>query len=151
MFNHENYLQMNGTAMGTRVVPTYINLFMNSLEKTYIYPFAKCPRIWFRLIDDIWGILRGTEQELNTFVDYCNSFQFVKHSVKLHSYLSLRGYPPNLTIPVLHRCNNTTQHEALLTKQKEKSEFDDNSLFCITEFNPLNTPIQKWIQELGPI
>ena len=47
--------------MGTRVAPTYANLFMKSLKQKYIYPHAHCPRIWFRFIDDIWGIFRGTE------------------------------------------------------------------------------------------
>ena len=53
MFNQDNYLQINGTAMGTRVLPTYVNLFMDSLEQQYIYPHTNCPRIWFRFIDDI--------------------------------------------------------------------------------------------------
>ena len=37
-FNNENYLQINGTAMGTRVSPTYANLFMDSIERKFIYP-----------------------------------------------------------------------------------------------------------------
>ena len=74
IFNQDNYLQINGTAMGIRLAPTYANLFMNSLEQTYIYSHDKCPRIWFRFFDDIWGIFRGTEDELNSFVEYCNSF-----------------------------------------------------------------------------
>ena len=45
MFNWDNYLQINGTVMETRVAPTYANLFMNSLEQKYIYPHANCPRI----------------------------------------------------------------------------------------------------------
>ena len=90
VFNWDNYLQINGTAMGTRVSPTYANLFMNSLEQTYIYPHAKCPRIWFRFIDDIWGIFRGTEEELNSFVEYCNSFhETIKFMVE-HSKKSIR-------------------------------------------------------------
>ena len=166
--------------MGTRVAPTDENLFTDSLEQKYIYPHWNCPRIWFRFIDDIWGIFRGTEEELVSFVDYCNSFhetikfmvefsmksitfldvtiyqeesrikltlfvkpidshsyldfspchpqtikssipylqflrirrnctewmEFIKHSIQLLSFLSLRGYPPNLTIPALLRCNN---------------------------------------------
>ena len=75
--------------------------------------------------------------------------EFIKHSVQLLSFLSLRGYSPNLTIPALHRCNNFSQCEALLPK--EKSESYDNSLFCITEFKPLNPPIHMWIHELWPI
>ena len=61
MFNKDNYLQINGTAMGTWVAPTHANLFMDSLEQKFICPHAKCPKIWFRFIDDIWGIFKGTE------------------------------------------------------------------------------------------
>ena len=45
MFNQDNYLQISGTVMGTRVAPMYANLFMNSLEQKYIYPHANCPGI----------------------------------------------------------------------------------------------------------
>ena len=70
-------------AMGTGVASTYANLFMDSLKQKFIYPHAKCPRIWFRFIDDIWGIFRGTEEELNTFIDYCNSFhETIKFTVE---------------------------------------------------------------------
>ena len=74
MFNNKNYLQINGTAMDTRVAPTYMNLFMDSIERKYIYPRRIKPRIWFRFIDDVWGIFQGTEAELLQFVEYCNSF-----------------------------------------------------------------------------
>ena len=32
-FNREHFIQLLGTAMGTRVAPTYANLFMAKLEK----------------------------------------------------------------------------------------------------------------------
>ena len=67
------------------------------------------------------------------------------HPQSIKSSSSLRGYPPNLTIPALHRCNNISQREALLPK--EKNDSDDDSLFCITEFNPLYPPISEWIHE----
>ena len=176
MFNQYNHLQINGMAMGTQVAPTCANLFVDSLEQKFIYPHPKCSRIWFRFIDDIWGIFCSTEEELNSFVEFCNSFhdtikfmveyskklitfldvtmyqednrikstlyvkptdshsyldysschpqtikssipysqflrmrrnctewtEFVKHSVQLLSYLSLREYPPMLTIAGLH-------------------------------------------------
>ena len=38
MFNNDHYLQINGTAMGTQVAPTYANLFMDSLEEKFICP-----------------------------------------------------------------------------------------------------------------
>ena len=97
MFNQDNYLQINGTAMGMQVAPTYTNLFRDSLEQKYIYPHAKCPRIWFRFIDNIWGIFRGTEEELNSFVDYCNSFHqtikfTVEYSKKSITFLDVTTY-----------------------------------------------------------
>ena len=97
MFSQDNYLQINGTAMGTRVATMYANLFMDSLEQKYIYPHPKCPRIWFRFIDGIWGIIRGSEQEFNSFVEYCNSFHetiklTVEYSEKSITFLDVTTY-----------------------------------------------------------
>ena len=94
MFNHENYIKINGTVMGTTVAPIYANLFMNSPKETFIYPQANCPRIWFRFMDDIWVIFRGTEKELNSFVEYCNSFHetikfMVEYSKKSFTFLDV--------------------------------------------------------------
>ena len=72
-FNKQHYLQINGTAMGTRVAPTYANLFMSIFEKNYIYKHKHCPKSWYHFIDDIWSIFRGTEEELLNFTKYLNS------------------------------------------------------------------------------
>jgi hypothetical protein len=32
-FNGDHYLQINGTAMGTNMAPSYANIFMGKLEK----------------------------------------------------------------------------------------------------------------------
>ena len=59
---------------GTRVAPTYANLFMSQLEEKYVYGkhSVKTPKVWFRFIDDIWSIFNGTESELTQFVAYLN-------------------------------------------------------------------------------
>ena len=72
-FNKKHYLQVNGTAMGTRVAPTYANLFMDSVERKYIYTYHKPPKYWFRFIDDIWAIFEGTRTELDEFISHINS------------------------------------------------------------------------------
>ena len=74
-FNRKHFLQVNGTAMGTRVAPTYANLFMAHFEETYVYTYNynSKPRIWFRFIDDIWGIFSGNSIEFQKFVEYLNS------------------------------------------------------------------------------
>ena len=71
-FNRKHFLQINGTAMGARVAPTYANLFMAHFEEKYIYRNSK-PRIWFRFIDDIWGIYVGDRNSFDIFVEEINS------------------------------------------------------------------------------
>ena len=36
VFNKTNYLQIHGTAMGTRMAPSYANLFMGKLEREFL-------------------------------------------------------------------------------------------------------------------
>ena len=52
-FNSENYLQVGGTAMGTRAAPNYAILFMNELEESFIYIYERQPLLFRRYIDDI--------------------------------------------------------------------------------------------------
>ncbi len=64
-FNGKHFLQVNGTAMGTRVAPTYANLFMSDFEETHIYTLQKKPLVWWRFIDDIFSIFVGSEEVCN--------------------------------------------------------------------------------------
>ena len=41
--------------------------------------------------------------------------------------------------------NNITQSETLRPNRKEQKGEENDALFCITEFNPLNPPIRDWI------
>ena len=70
-FNRKHFLQINGTAMGTRVAPTYANLFMAHFEETYVYSYQNNskPKICFRFIDDIWGIFTGNCNEFEFFIE----------------------------------------------------------------------------------
>ena len=55
-FNGTNYLQIGGTAMGTRVAPSYANIFMSSFEDKYVYDYHLQPLVWYRYIDDVFCI-----------------------------------------------------------------------------------------------
>ena len=63
-FNSKHYLQISGTAMGTRVAPTYANLFMADLEEQFVYTYKLQPLIWLRFIDDIFFIWPHGQEEL---------------------------------------------------------------------------------------
>ena len=48
VFNDEHFLQQHGMAMGTRMAPTFANLFMGEFEKNAISGYADKPYLWYR-------------------------------------------------------------------------------------------------------
>ena len=57
VFGKKHYLQINGTAMGTRMAPSYANLFMAQLEESFLErSTCRRPFVWWRYIDDIFLI-----------------------------------------------------------------------------------------------
>lgn len=72
-FAGQVYLQKRGTAMGTRMAPSYANLFMADLENGFLASREKAPLLWKRFIDDIFMIWPHGEEELKLFLDDLNS------------------------------------------------------------------------------
>ena len=73
-FNGQHYLQVQGTAMETKMAPAYANMFMGRLEKQLLMSVTMRPFSWLRFIDDIdmkW--LHGRDN-LDTFLQEANSF-----------------------------------------------------------------------------
>ena len=55
-FNSKHYHQISGTAMGTKLVPSYANLFMTKFEENHVNTYHLLPTLWKRFIDDIFLI-----------------------------------------------------------------------------------------------
>ena len=58
-FNGKNYLQIHGTAMGTKMAVAFANIFMAYIETEILSKSIIKPLIWKRNIDDIfslWGV-----------------------------------------------------------------------------------------------
>ena len=51
--NGTYYHQMSGTAMGTKLAPSYANLFMTRFEEKYVFTYPLQPKLWKRFINDI--------------------------------------------------------------------------------------------------
>ena len=68
--NH--FLQVGGTAMGTRVASTLANMFMGDFERKHIYTYRLQPRIWVRFIDDIFLLWTHGQMELDLFIQHLN-------------------------------------------------------------------------------
>ncbi len=71
-FNGKHYLQIAGTAMGTRVAPSFANLFMGHFEEKYVYTYRLQPWCWFRFIDDIKFLWPHGREELDRFIHFLN-------------------------------------------------------------------------------
>ena len=71
-FNGKHYLQVGGTAMGTRLAPTYANLFMSDFEEKHVYQYHKQPLVWLRFIDNIFFIWPHGQGELDSFINHLN-------------------------------------------------------------------------------
>ena len=94
-FNERHFLQVGGTAMGTRVAPSYANTFMGWFEDQFVYTFHPAPTVWKRFIDDIFVIWQNGLESLNTFIDHLNqclpSIKFEADISKSHiNFLDVR-------------------------------------------------------------
>ncbi len=72
-FDGKDYLEVGGTAMGTRVAPNLANFVMGDFEEKFVYPYKLQSVIWIRFLDDVFGIWRHGEESLSVFKDYLNS------------------------------------------------------------------------------
>ena len=57
VFDDHSYLQTRGTAMGTKMAPCFANLFMASIEQTFIDNSPLTPLFYVPFIDDIFSDL----------------------------------------------------------------------------------------------
>ena len=72
-FNGINYLQVGGTAMGTKVAPSFAITYMGAFEEKYVYTYRLQPLMYLRYIDDVFIIWQHGEKELKEFFTYLNS------------------------------------------------------------------------------
>ncbi len=73
-FTDRHFVQVQGTAMGTKMAPSYANLFMSDLEDRLLSSAPNRPLVWWRFIDDIFSIWCGSQDSLVEFIDHINSF-----------------------------------------------------------------------------
>ena len=74
-FSGEIFKQINGVAMGTKMGPNYANLFVGYVEEQIFNQFdGPKPELFARYIDDCLGATSCTEEELERFIGFVNSF-----------------------------------------------------------------------------
>ena len=58
--------------MGTRMAPSYANLFMGRLESRILAEAERKPDVWWRYIDDVFAIWTHGESHLKEFLQQIN-------------------------------------------------------------------------------
>ena len=76
-FNLQHYLQIHGTAMGTKMAPSFANLFLGMFETKALTNAPWQPQTWWRYIDDIFMIRTEGSDRLKIFVNYLNNILYV--------------------------------------------------------------------------
>ena len=72
-FDGKDYLQVGGTAMGTKVAPSLATVYMADFEEKFIYTHDPPPDFFIRFLDDcLIGWSHGREK-FDEFVTYLNS------------------------------------------------------------------------------
>ena len=67
-FGDKIFQQVHGTAMGTKMAPSYANTFMDQLERNFLQHQPIKPLLWKRYIDDIFVIWTDSLSNLNNLL-----------------------------------------------------------------------------------
>ena len=59
--------KIQGTAVGTKIKPSYANIFIDSLERQFLESEPLQPAIWKNYINDILCICTGSRESLEAF------------------------------------------------------------------------------------
>ena len=125
-FNDKLYLQKHGTAMGTKMAPSFPNIFMGALEQTLLSssPNHLIPLLWKTFIDDVFLIWTHGKESFLSFIQHLNSFHptikfEVTHSNKSVNFLDTTIYitpqntlqttlyiKPTDRMPLLHQASH---------------------------------------------
>ncbi|XP_047468584.1 uncharacterized protein LOC125024855, partial [Penaeus chinensis] len=117
-FDSKYYQQMKGTAIGASVSVAVAEIFVHvSIEKKR-KKLRKQPEFFYRYIDDIFGVFRGTEEDLQEYYRELNQFhpdlkftvEFDKNRLPFLDtmvYVDKDGF---LQTTVFHKPSNTHQY-----------------------------------------
>ena len=107
--------------MGTRMAPSYANLFMGKFERQFLQTQNKLPLVWWRYIDDVFAIWTHGVPCLNVFLRELNNYHTTikftaEWSAKEVIFLDTRVYIKNGKVETDLHVKPTSKHQYLHTK-----------------------------------
>ena len=119
-FNDKHFLQVGGTAMGTKLAPSFANIFMGWFEDNFVYTYKLQPLVWKRYINDVFMIWQHGDSELKDFIVHLNSrhntIKFTEESSRSSiNFLDITvTLTPESTLKTTVYCKPTDTHNYLL-------------------------------------
>ena len=136
-FNGQHYSQVNGTSMGTKMAPSYGNIFMGKFEQEALASAPQSPLIWWRYIDDIFLLWTHGEDKLNNFITYLNNlYPIIKFTSSFSyneiSFLDVKVILLNGRLETDLYVKPTDKHQYLLKSSCHPSHAKQSILFSMT-------------------
>ena len=102
-FDNTNFIQIEGTAIGSRLGRNYACTYMGNWEKQLLENTDKTPMLFLRYVDDIFGIWGDTEETLHEFHKSANNIHSrikvdLKYSHTEIDFLDVKIYNNNGSI-----------------------------------------------------
>ena len=105
------FWQKRGTSMGSRVGPSYANLFMSTFEDKLLKDWSHQISSWMRFIDDIFFIFLGSLDNLLCFIESANNthpdinleFKYSMSSVNFLDIIIFKDKHDNLQTSLYHK------------------------------------------------
>ena len=119
-FNDSHYLQIYGTAMGTKIASSFANLFLGLFEKNALRNAPFQPHTWLRYIDDIFMIWTESPENLKIFIDFLNNIHPTIKFTSSHSPTNVPFLDVNVSLTSDGNINtdlytkSTDKHQHLL-------------------------------------
>eukprot|EP00061_Rhincodon_typus_P015651 g43442.t1 len=90
-FDNQFFIQMRGTAMGTKFAPQYANIFMHEFEQNSFVAQDLQPALYTTYIDNIFFLWTPGEESLKQLLSHINKFHPTRltmdHSLESVSFL----------------------------------------------------------------
>ena len=133
-FNDKVFKQIQGTAMGTKMAPSYANIFMHEIEQGFLQTQTIKPLVWKRYIDDIFVIWTANQTQLDDFLLKLNQYH---HTIKFTSETSQTSV--NFLDMTIYKGHNFTQ----TNKLDYKTYFKPTNTFQYLHFKSAHTKNTK--------
>ena len=125
-FNNDHYLQIKGTAMGTKMAPAYANIIMDAIETSFLSSSPLKPSIYYRYIDDIFLIWPHVNDSLTHVLEHANN---------IHKNIKFTHGRSKTTLPFLDVSVQIAQNKIFTTLHKKTT--DSNSYLHYNSCHPV--------------